>query len=909
MHGADFAAISKAQLFARLAQGIAGGATIVTPNLRLAQALTREFDATQAAQGLTAWESADILSYPAFIQRCYDDALYSDLASDLPILLTPAQEQALWEEAIEASAWGGGALLALPQAALEARRAWGLAHLWNIAGALEGTAWKFPGNEDTEAFAQWAAAYRRRSTRERHIDAARVPDLVLGLLKEPALRKPQLLIAYAFDLLPPQTRSVLDACAAAGAELRSCSPTRREAKVLRHVCGSAREELDAAARWARARLEAADTVDMRIGIVVPDLDQRRKEVVRVLTQTLVPGCAPWDTGNGTLPFNISLGVALTEYPLVHAALALIELGGRSLEFAAASRLLRSPFIAGAADETMQRARLDAVLRRRAPPQLSLAGLLAAVGSVGVPVPALARRLDAMFEYARAHLTGRKPAQAWAQHFANLLQAAGFPEGRGLDSAEYQTQEKWNQALAEFARLGRVMPAIGFGEAHARLRRLCAELLFQPESGAAPIQVLGILESAGLEFDHLWVSGLTDEAWPLAARPNAFIPPALQKKAGIPEASADSALALDRRITAGWLGAAGEVVLSHATREQDRELAPSPLIAALPGGSLELPDYPRYRDLIYAARALEVLPDGCAPALTNMKMRGGARVLSDQAACPFRAFARHRLAAQALEAPAAGFDDAARGTLLHALMKGIWDELKTKAALDALPSQALAAVIERAAADAVSKARRDHAIGERFAELERTRLAGLALEWLAIERARADFEVVATEDKRVLAAGGVELSGRIDRMDRMTGGGHALIDYKSGHATPRSWDGERPDDPQLPLYAINAGEPIAAVAFARLKTGDMRLMGFSRDDKVMPKVKQYHAWDALLEGWKKELDALGASFAAGDARVVPKRLAQTCRNCDLAPLCRVNEKFSALALDVGDAAFEGAEEGE
>jgi len=34
-----------------------------------------------------------------------------------------------------------------------------------------------------------------------HVDAARLPDVVAGLLKEDALRKPKLLVAYAFDIL------------------------------------------------------------------------------------------------------------------------------------------------------------------------------------------------------------------------------------------------------------------------------------------------------------------------------------------------------------------------------------------------------------------------------------------------------------------------------------------------------------------------------------------------------------------------------------------------------------------------------------------------------------------------------------------------------------------------------------
>ena len=226
------------------------------------------------------------------------------------------------------------------------------------------------------------------------------------------------------------------------------------------------------------------------------------------------------------------------------------------------------------------------------------------------------------------------------------------------------------------------------------------------SSDLPVQVLGILESDGLEFDHLWVSGLTDEAWPLAARPNPFLPVALQKKAGIPEASADSALALDRRITEGWLHAAGEVVFSHALREQDRELTPSALIADVPAGDVDLAAFPRYRDVLHAARALEDIADGAAPPYDRKTVGGGTRVLADQAACPFRAFAHHRLRANGLETPAAGLDARDRGNLLHALMAELWGALRTKARLDTMAPDELTGAINRAADSAVNKVRND-----------------------------------------------------------------------------------------------------------------------------------------------------------------------------------------------------------
>src|SRR3990172_10226867 len=86
----EFPRCTKNEVFARLAEGLAAGVTVVTPNRRLALALKREFDDAQAARGLAVWESADILPLTAFVERAYEDALYSEHAGALPVLLAAA---------------------------------------------------------------------------------------------------------------------------------------------------------------------------------------------------------------------------------------------------------------------------------------------------------------------------------------------------------------------------------------------------------------------------------------------------------------------------------------------------------------------------------------------------------------------------------------------------------------------------------------------------------------------------------------------------------------------------------------------------------------------------------------------------------------------------------------------------
>jgi hypothetical protein len=122
-----FSCVHFTYIFTDLIASFKTGVTVVTPNRRLAAELKRKFDQTQAAGGATAWESADILPISAFVERLYQDALRSGQVPELPMLLTAAQEDVLWEDIIDRSNAGAG-LLSVPETAQLVREAWKLAH-------------------------------------------------------------------------------------------------------------------------------------------------------------------------------------------------------------------------------------------------------------------------------------------------------------------------------------------------------------------------------------------------------------------------------------------------------------------------------------------------------------------------------------------------------------------------------------------------------------------------------------------------------------------------------------------------------------------------------------------------------------------------------------------------------------
>lgn len=896
-------------VFKRLANGLSANTTVVTPNRRLALALKNQFDHFQVTQKLSVWESADILPFSAFIERVYEGALYSSSKTQFPVLLTATQARVLWESII-ADSEAGKTLLAIPQTAKFAHEAWQLAHAWRLFPKLK----DYPLDEECNVFQEWARCFEHITHQAQQIDDARLYDLITEAYENLSIKKPECLICYGFDTFTPQQITFLEKLAATGCEVMSASPSApcqsHNVNLQRVVCVDNQDEIQRAAIWARARIEGDHTA--RIGVVVPSLAKYRNTIQRVFNSVMEPNAVSALPGamRRIAPFNISLGVALTSYPLINAVFQVMALAGVKIEFERASLLLRSPFLGGGEDEKDSRALLDAQIRKRAEPVITLKRLLTMVklAKGEINCSHLTQQLSALAEFRQMNLHGLKKPSVWAKTFSALLQVIGFPGERTLDSTEYQTLKKWHEVVAEFATLDHVMASISYDKAVSRLRRVAAETLFQPESPDVPIQILGVLEAAGLEFDHLWVMGLSEAAWPLHSRPNPFLPAGLQRAAKLPMGSTDESLAFSQRLTNGWLSCADEVVCSHPSWSGDQKLKPSPLIKHITETSLDLPVYPSHRVLMQQVSGLECYTDSAAPAFIESKTRqdgvtGGTTLIKDYAACPFRALARHRLNAESLRVPHTGLNAMERGILAHDVLAQIWRHLKTKVGLDRISADELEKLLKNVVSGAVAHIRqeRPEIFSGRFAEIEQRRLVNLAREWLEEEKKRSCFTIVAIEDKRSIHVGGLALTIRLDRIDELADGQRIIIDYKTQKPSINTILGERPDEPQLPLYLIAAEPNAVAVAFAAVKTGETGFIGVARDEDLLPGIKafaeslqrkQYESWTALTDAWRNSLEVLAKGFLSGDASVDPKNYPMTCQYCDVQPFCRIYEKIAA-----------------
>src|SRR6187455_2362671 len=136
--------------------------TVVTPNRRLALSLLREAGDLHVARGRAVWETPDVLHFPAFVERLWGDATYSERGSAVPALLSEAQEQRLWEEIVGASSIAKG-LLSASAAAAQCRDAWKVLHAWGLRARIEASAL----HDDARAFVGWLTQYEKATARRR----------------------------------------------------------------------------------------------------------------------------------------------------------------------------------------------------------------------------------------------------------------------------------------------------------------------------------------------------------------------------------------------------------------------------------------------------------------------------------------------------------------------------------------------------------------------------------------------------------------------------------------------------------------------------------------------------------------------------------------------------------------------
>lgn len=860
---------------------------ILTPNQRLARRIRLAWGRRQVEQGHGCWNSPRVMSLEQWWQHCYEVAVLA--GTPLPNLLTSMQELALWQTCI--TQHPDSELLLRPRGAAQlARDAYQHIQQWQIDWRSEPMASTFRVDADASLFLEWLQEFEQQLQ-------SRQLSTIAQLLPQLAAQHPcEVIVLAEFDELPPLYLQSLQA-QAQKIESYSFSTGSGSHRIV--ACDDSDGELLAAATWAQQIW--SQQPEARVGLLVPRLQQRRHTVERALQQTFS------DTTRlqrKPLPVNFSAGVSLDSCGVVRSALALLTLATEDSSLPLLVQLLHSRYRDNS--EFLPEQQLIQSLYRRGRERVSAsllrhecARIKMGTAAVGLKLGRQLLELSQQRELRQRHLPSR-----WAALFSACLERLGWPGNAALDSEEYQQIEHWHGALEQLVELDRVCKPLAFSAALGQLQQICRETVFQPQSEDAQIQVLGLLEASGLQFDYLWICGMGSNEWPPAATPTPFIPGQVQRQLNLPHANAERELQYAQRLLRQFVACGADIVASYSRFDAEVAQPPSPLLAELAA----VEDVIRRDRCAPAWLAIQernqgrYYHDDTAPLVSDDEasgLRGGSGLIGDQSQCPFRAFAYHRLGARPLPDLAVALTAAERGSILHDALYTLWGELKNSSTLKTSSEEDREQLILHACTTAVGEFRRHHPQAELQAllDVEQRRLQTLLKTWLELESEREEFEVLAREEGSTIELGKLRLQLRIDRIDQLASGGKMIIDYKSGNGEIRYWGGERPQQPQLPLYAQALGEEVEAVSFAIVSSRDCAFRGLGRNidtpgikHDIASAVRNWEQapqdWDGLQAYWQHSLTRLAQDFLDGKAPVDPVDKRNTCNWCGLESLCRV-----------------------
>jgi probable DNA repair protein len=716
---------------------------------------------------------------------------------------------------------------------------------------------------DECAFAEAAQSYSKLLLKGRWIDSEQLVVEVIRHLSAGGLSLPEELVYAGFDRVSPRAAELFAALEKAGCRVLAVERPGFKTTLTTSSYADVDAELRAAGSWARARL--FENPEARVGIVAPDLATESDRFAGLIREGLVPG---WQRENTACEraVNVSFGRSLSDYPAIRIALLCLHWIHDGLPSRDVSILLRSPFL-GAVD-IAGRCELELYLRQLPDRKWTAAALAEALADETSNSHAMAwleqvRRIASLQTMAME----KNSPVTWARHLDELLNEIGWPGEGSLRSPEFQLINRWRNLLNELASLDVVIPSMTFADAAGHLASLAREVVYQPDTGAGLVNLLGSLEAAGMEFTDLWVVGMDASRWPSSGQPMPLVSRNLQRRHGMPDASPQDSLEYSRRVLKRLASSAEAVHFSWSRVEQDTPQLPTSLLDELsPLVEHEFGDPYWYADSLRgAARVHEIKADVAPPVKKIEKIAGGAYTIQRQTIEPFAAFAYGRLGVRDLRHFEVGLSPSLRGILLHETLHELlrqkpaqqdiasWSEAEKEKRIFAAIENGFAATLRHA--DAVLR---------RLLAIERRRLRGVIDRFLAMEQMRSNFSIEQVEERIEFTFAGIQVALRADRIDRLADDTLLVIDYKTGQVKNFLGRDKSPVDLQLVVYATALDQEVGGLALFNVGTRTIahKGVGGSVEWNTVEKTE----WQEMLSRWSLSVHAAMEQIAAGDVRI-------------------------------------------
>jgi ATP-dependent helicase/nuclease subunit B len=826
---------------------LAEGAMVITPNNRLSNSLLEDyFKSSHKLSQQMAVAKPLCLPYNTACKNAWQANIATNTIKTPPLLITPFQYRHLWRTIVQSHpevTYSESLLQSLIDAWIHCQQ-------WQINSINK----CFHHTPQTKQFQKWWQAIEYQ-LKELHVLTE--SHIVPYLIQSPKRLFPSTVVWACFDVFTPEQSLLQQHFHDTDILQYYYDLNAKPTQCLRYAARDTEDEYQQLSSWL---IECLQKKSSKIGIVVPELNQESKKLQRILHKVIDSNL-----------INLSLGQSLADFPIIAHALYLLSLQNTELTHHQASLMLQSPYIGYATDEFLARSQYlqdSTLLHQHQIPYDAF------VHSLKIHAPKLASQLSQLKPYPK-----NASPKEWVVHFEARLHTMGFPGDINLSSQQYQCLNRFKALFDELQQLQVLTQQLSADDALLSIQQLAKHTIFQPQKTNAPIQILGLLEASGCEFDKLWVTGLTNHCLPHKIRLSPFIPPKLQQEYLMPHSTPKRELQLAQQTIQRLKNSSNTVIFSYPKMQGDSHNLPCSLIQSLQ-------DYEPETEGVICYQSSHIIHEEesyLIPRNASEAFSGGTAVLANQAKCPFKAFAAHRLKAKPTQTTADGIDVFLRGKILHKIMELIWHQLGSQERLLKLDVPTLEQYMDEAITEALKVLK--YTISKPLQTIEHTRLKKLLLAALQWEKQRSAFTVVAIEHAYTIELAGITFEVRVDRLDQVADS-KWIIDYKSTLPTSKPWHEDRPKEPQLLLYAL-LDEHINTLILMQLKSGTVVCSGYSevvQDIKGVAALKKEDSWVNCRNRWKEALMLLATEFQEGHCLPHPAQL-NICQQCDFQNLCR------------------------
>ncbi|NVK21053.1 MAG: PD-(D/E)XK nuclease family protein [Kangiellaceae bacterium] len=862
---------------------------VITASQRLSRHIREEFNRSQFLQGKKVWSSLDVMPWNAWTSVLWSwlNEQWPQQQASLPYVLKDQQSLFLWQDIVEQSNWNDY-LLQIPATAKKAWQAWQQYQEWQLK-ISESAAW----DKDLRAFKDWSHSFAQQLEHNHWLDSSSSLNWLIEHFSVIKGLLPKHIYLAGFEQITPQQQQLFDLFAK-NSTVQWLTRQKKASQPQVINFNNRREEFRFVIQQAKKALQTnfKQNPNYKFAIVVPELEQYKPLLERLLWQELTPSFVDDKTNEAI--YDFSLGEPLSSQPVVITALNILKLLKGSVELSEVRQVLLSPYWGDTKESVTARAEIDLKFRSQHKQRLKLDDLIY-WDSDGQ----LTELLGSLAEL-KKELADKRTLIEWMALLPKMLERASWPGYRVLSSREYQIHQTLLDSFNSLRDYQLVAnKTIGFSQLLELIFRIVSEKQFHQEQPKAPIQVMGLLETLGLEFDQVWLTGATYQVLPTKPSPNPFIDKLLLKKHEMPGSSSQRELDYANQLLASLCLSSEQVSISYSLFEGDSELLPSPLLSRYQHQSIA--SDPLMTPIpLRSARTdeqLEFYEDEFGVALEQREIKGGTGFFKDQINCPFKAYLSYRLDVKAFDEVEQGLNAMERGQIVHKALEFFWRQQDSSEILKGKNDEDLSRLIEPSLTQALEEFKPHFyylQIDDFFIN-EKSRLLQQLTKSLVIDAKRLPFTPLHHEQRQTIEVAELIFNLQVDRIDQVDDG-LLIIDYKTGSPTRQALLTEPPEEPQLALYAINQKQDtIAGVSFFNINAKEVRYQGLADTIENLALNKRSAIKTPvsdLITNWQLQLKAVGEEIKQGKAIVNPR----SCDYCDFSAVCRINQRQKELVSD-------------